>query len=618
MASSSNEEILPEDQGDFAPNKDHWHKRKNSPDSDQIKGNFYEDNEDKEAIMNDRAEFLDRPRCRGVIEWINCLLFDNLLLILEAGINLWMATRLADVGLVSEYRSIIVMLMLPSVVNPAIWLLIKNKYKLSGVFIFTLLMLGCPSPFFLYLWHLYLSMFSSLRESETSKLLSNSFRMVHACICSMPLMIINVSTLINQLRVDGLEDWAIDIRELQSHTAEVNMHGLAFILSFINFVRAASLFNERETMTLLFGIVALPMTIITSLCRILLLAIVIAFVEPEWTTILLIGLVISNVLLIWATRKRTKLIQGYVVQSSSINADDLNNQAQTCSNPGSQSCLTSFCCPSNAMQTMPTTKSGKYVLTRSPSDSTINPSCWNDMGNFLLISFASIVVPSGYSNDYKMHHPRIKGGLYLILNYLVNMTIMGVSLGYTILHRVPNDFHGIHLKNPSINVNIPDVGIGIGIGGNVIKIKMPQNKVDLGQMPAMDASFNTDESDRFHAIIFPIVLATLCLPFVIMRAAMMELDCFVTRKKQLGEDFDDLLVLESHPEKSGKRIHQNNRRLNQPTGWSSLSDILAKNVNSKEIKCRLYSALLCTGMGIFVMTLFMMLMGALLYMVLLS
>ena len=71
----------------------------------------------------------------------------------------------------------------------------------------------------------------------------------------------------------------------------------------------------------------------------------------------------------------------------------------------------------------------------------------------------------------------LKGGLYLILNYLVNMTIMGVSLGYTILHRVPNDFHGLHLKNPSINVDIPDVGIGIGLGGNVIKIKMPKNQV---------------------------------------------------------------------------------------------------------------------------------------------
>ena len=134
-------------------------------------------------------------------------------------------------------------------------------------------------------------MFSSLRESETSKLLSNTFRMVHACICSMPLMIINLSTLINQLRVDGLENWAIDIRELQTHMTEVNMHGLAFILSFINFVRGACLFNERETMTLLFGIVALPMTVVTALCRIMLLAVVIAFVEPEWTTILLIGYV---------------------------------------------------------------------------------------------------------------------------------------------------------------------------------------------------------------------------------------------------------------------------------------------------------------------------------------
>ena len=59
----------------------------------------------------------------------------------------------------------------------------------------------------------------------------------------------------------------LKFRELQSHMGEVNMHGLAFILSFINFVRGTCLFNERETQTLLFGIVALPMTIVTALCR---------------------------------------------------------------------------------------------------------------------------------------------------------------------------------------------------------------------------------------------------------------------------------------------------------------------------------------------------------------
>ena len=67
------------------------------------------------------------------------------------------------------------------------------------------------------------------------------------------------------------------------------MHGLAFLLSLINFIRGACLYNERETMTLLFGMIALPMTLLTSLCRIILLAIVISFVEPEWTTILLAG-----------------------------------------------------------------------------------------------------------------------------------------------------------------------------------------------------------------------------------------------------------------------------------------------------------------------------------------
>ena len=35
-----------------------------------------------------------RFRCQKVMEWINCLVFDVLLLLFEATINLWMATRL--------------------------------------------------------------------------------------------------------------------------------------------------------------------------------------------------------------------------------------------------------------------------------------------------------------------------------------------------------------------------------------------------------------------------------------------------------------------------------------------------------------------------------------------
>ena len=69
--------------------------------------------------------------------------------------------------------------------------------------------------------------------------------------------------------------------------------------------------------------------------------------------------------------------------------------------------------------------------------------------NVLLISFASIIVPSGYSNDYKMYHPRIKGGLYIILNYLLNMAIMGVSFGFAIDRYVPDQFVNIPLPTKS-------------------------------------------------------------------------------------------------------------------------------------------------------------------------
>lgn len=83
------------------------------------------------------------------MEWINCLLFDTILPIIEAAINLWLATSLTKVGLVTEYRAIIVILMLPCVVNPFLWFRLKSNYKFSSSFVFVLLFLGFPSPVFL-------------------------------------------------------------------------------------------------------------------------------------------------------------------------------------------------------------------------------------------------------------------------------------------------------------------------------------------------------------------------------------------------------------------------------------------------------------------------------------
>merc|ERR1712020_512937 len=93
--------------------------------------------------------------------------------------------------------------------------------------------------------------------------------------------------------------------------------------------------------------------------------------------------------------------------------------------------------------------------------------------------------------------------------------------------------------------------------GVKLAFNLPQQNINLGTMPSMDASFNMEDIDTYVAIILPIIFAAACLPFVVMRAAMMELDCFITRRKQLGENFDDLIVLEGFKH----RPRVNNRRL---------------------------------------------------------
>ena len=67
------------------------------------------------------------------------------------------------------------------------------------------------------------------------------------------------------------------------------MHGLAFIISFINLLRATSLYNERETFTLLFVLVGCPFLLLTALSRILSIGIIVAFLDVTWVAILMMG-----------------------------------------------------------------------------------------------------------------------------------------------------------------------------------------------------------------------------------------------------------------------------------------------------------------------------------------
>ena len=69
----------------------------------------------------------------------------------------------------------------------------------------------------------------------------------------------------------------------------VRIHGLAAMISFINILRAATLYNERTTFSLLFVMVSFPFLLFTILSRIIALSVISCFLEYQWTILLFLG-----------------------------------------------------------------------------------------------------------------------------------------------------------------------------------------------------------------------------------------------------------------------------------------------------------------------------------------
>ena len=145
---------------------------------------------------------------------------------------------------------------------------------------------------------------------------------------------------------------------------------------------------------------------------------------------------------------------------------------------------------------------------------------------------------------------------------------------------------------PSLQVEVPGSKVMVQAGGLDVALNLPNTKLDLGSMPTFSATLNTDSNDAMHAILFPCILAVVTVPFVIMRAAMMELDCFVARKKQLGEgDVTARSRSRSFRSVGGDEVD------GFVKGKFSLTETIQKNVENKELKTRLYLTVCCSMLG---------------------
>ena len=82
-------------------------------------------------------------------------------------------------------------------------------------------------------------------------------------------------------------------------------------------------------------------------------------------------------------------------------------------------------------------------------------SFWQGLPKSFLLSICSSVIPVGYTNDRQSHHPlRLKGGMFVLLNFFFNTVWIGLALGFTIVHYVPNNVQGISIPQPSVKVEV--------------------------------------------------------------------------------------------------------------------------------------------------------------------
>lgn len=84
----------------------------------------------------------------------------------------------------------------------------------------------------------------------------------------------------------------------------------------------------------------------------------------------------------------------------------------------------------------------------------------------------------------------------MLLNFLFNTLFLGLALGFTIINSVPNTVHGVSLPQPSLQVEVPGSKVMVQAAGLDVALNLPNTHLDLGAMPTVSATLNTDNQGR--------------------------------------------------------------------------------------------------------------------------
>jgi hypothetical protein len=189
-------------------------------------------------------------------------------------------------------------------------------------------------------------------------------------------------------------------------------------------------YNERQTSTLVSVLVSIPFTFITVLVRLLALSVIIAFLPQRSVMLLLLGIFCSLLV-------------------SNIIHHDLK---EDCARQNPQGDVVNLldCCIGRKCS---------LLLSCLPI--------------LMVKAVVDILVPLGYNKDTKLGQKSSRGSLLIFTNYVIVMVGLGLSLGFSILHHVPNTYHGLNMAKNGLKVEIPDTNLVLRTEyGMDIKVKI--------------------------------------------------------------------------------------------------------------------------------------------------
>jgi len=368
---------------------------------------------------------------------------------------------------------IILPLLLPSLCLPVLAVLhslTKGRLSYSSACLLVL----PPAPICLHLLIFYRKL-----QGEDHSRLSRAVRaagFVQSLVTSLPLIVFSLVTMLQAT----VGEERVDMSDMHRHLFSHSLQGLAATVSFLNLVISSLRFNERDTGRAVSLLVGFPFLLTNIGFRLLGFSLLFCYFDTVWIFLCLGLLFCISALSVQLAARESLCVR---LCRSMVGDQPSNNT------PGKDTVM-------------------------------------DGVAGMVLISVANVLVPCGYSVTKR-------GWRLLFVCWTGSMIVHGLVMHQSIMSHVPNTYTG--LAPVDMSMIIPKTGLAVNIpriaGGVDIQLVLPRTEMQMaGEHPASYQINASHTQDLIAALLSPIMLIFITVPFTVLRMILLGWNCTLTRQ----------------------------------------------------------------------------------------